>query len=188
MKTRNGIMNWFLGLLLILPLGVSANVLVQWKTIELGPGVNSVESMWEVTDAAAARWFAFNPEDVIDFYFKVDTDHGVYHFTDENMTRQFGGAKRYFHIQFQSDLQLHTPNDVGFTTTDGHTIGWYSDPMAEQGPTEYASYVGFAFHDGGDYGYSATGQWNVVPEPPIYALMLVGLIGVGIARRLKAQA
>ncbi|MEJ2455465.1 MAG: PEP-CTERM sorting domain-containing protein [Candidatus Thiodiazotropha sp.] len=141
--------------------------------------------MWEISDEAATRWFAFNPVDVIDFYLKIDTDHGVYLYTDENMTQR-GGGTTPFHID--SDQQLHTPSDLFFRTIAGDEIGWYSDPMAEQGPTEYASYVWFRFHDCGDCGYSATGQWNVVPEPPIYALMLVGLIGIGMARRLKAQA
>jgi hypothetical protein len=172
-----------MGLFLILPFGASANVMVEWQTVKLGAGVNRVESMWEISDAAAAKWFGFNPDDVIDFYFKIVTDKGEFLFTDENITRIRGGSTP-FHID--PDQQLHTPGDVGLWTTAGDGIGWYSDPMEEQGPTEYASYVWFHF-DGYEVRGYATGQWMVVPEPPIHALMLVGLIGVGIARRLKAQ-
>ncbi len=186
MKPRNRIINWIMGLLLIFPLGASANVLVKWQTVELGAGVNSVESMWEISDAAAAGSFGFNPMDVIDFYLKIDTVDGAYLFTDENMS-QIGGSATPF--QIDPDMQLHTPSDVGFETTDNHIISWYSDPLDPFNPSPYASFLRFEFYNDGDYVLrSAIGQWNVVPEPPIYALMLLGLIGVFVARRLNMQA
>ncbi len=186
MKPRNRIINWIMGLFLILPFGASANVMVEWQTVELGAGVNSVKSMWEISDAAAAGSFGFNPVDVIDFYLKIDTVDGAYLFTDENMS-QIGGGTTPF--QIDPDMQLHTPSDVGFETTAGHIISWYSDPLDPFNPSPYASFLRFEFQDGDDYVLrSAIGQWNVVPEPSVYALMLLGLIGIGIARRLKAQA
>ena len=169
MKPLNGIISWFFGLSLIFFHSVSANVLLQWQTIELGSGVNSVTSLWEISDEAASDWFGFNPTDVIDFSLEVDTDVGVYLFTDENMT-QIGGGSTPFHID--PDQQLHTPSDVGFRTDTGDLDSWYSDPLDPLEPSPYASFLRFEFCDlEACSRRSATGQWNLVPEPSVYALM-----------------
>ena len=184
MKLRNRLINWIIGLCVIFPLSATANVLLEWETIELGNGVTSLESSWEITDAAASGVFGFTSVDVVDFYLRIETVDGVYLFEDENMT-QIGGPATPF--QIDPDQQLHTPSDVGFVTTDGHTLSWYSDPLDPIDPSPYASFLRFEFSYDGEYVLrSAIGQWNLaVPEPSVLVLMMAGLFGLAAVKRVR---